>query len=140
MGRGSFANRGGGGGGTLTAMDIDRMSFRQVEQAIMDANDIDTLDMIAEAAGNSENFTNQESWQLYSMALTKAQLWQPTAGDMYNATQAQKNVVARIVGKADESAQFRLNADGEVVITYTSPTTGKNMIGYINKKGVIKYQ
>ena len=140
MGRGSFANRGGGGGGAAMKIeDISRMNARQIEGLIEQADDVDTLDAIAEAAGNSDNLSNQQAFQLYSMALAKAQLWQPTAGDMYNATQAQKNAVAKIVSKADD-AQYKMQADGTVTITFTSPTTGKNVIGYLNKKGVIKYQ
>lgn len=139
MGRGSSKLR-GGGGGALTEMDIDRMSFDQVEQAIMDADDIDTLDMIGEAAGNSEKFSNQEAWQLYSMAMAKMTLWQPTAGELYNATQAQKNTMAKIVGKADESAGFKMQSDGTVTASYHSPITGNAVIAYINKKGVVKFQ
>ncbi len=140
MGRGSYANRGGGaGGGNVAGMNFDRMNARQFEQAIMDAKDVNTLETIAEAAGNSDNLNNQQAFQLYAMALAKAQLWQPTAGDMYNATDAQKNSVAKIISKIDDATP-KMQSDGTVAITYTSPTTGKNVVGYINKKGVVKFQ
>ena len=142
MGRGSFANRGGGSGGGKGAskmMNFERMNATDFENAILKANDIDTLDMLAEAAGNSDNLNNQQAFQLYSMALAKAQLWQPTAGDMYNATNAQKNTVAKVISKADDATP-KMQSDGTVTITYTNPNTGKKVVGYINKKGVVKFQ
>lgn len=145
MGRGSGAGRlgagsyGGGGKAPIAATNYDLMNADDFERAIENANDIDTLDEIAEAAGNSDNLNNQQAFQLYAMAIAKAQLWQPTAGAMYNATDAQKNSVAKIISKIDDATP-KMQSDGTVTITYTSPITGKKAIGYINKQGVVKFQ
>lgn len=82
MGRGSGSNRlsaGAYGGSKNQQIDLETATAAQIQAAINQADDIDTLDNIIETIANNDTITNAEYTQLYQNALTKAQGWQPTA-------------------------------------------------------------